>query len=251
MKIIVFLCVIVIDNLVAEEPWDFKPSPVFKEEETLKENFQKLKVFLAEYASAERKATKEEIQLIDEIYRHGGSSKLAIDAKSYSFASMVRIKDISVWSKELPDLLLGESKQLAGSAIDAVYYIYKKGNKREKLYLLNEQNLENHLNESLSKFEDENFSAKIKKIFNLAEENKGLLDEDGTSQISPNHRLRNEGERPSKTNSHRKQSELKSTQPELEEGRKYSTKLPWVIGAVLLAGILALLLKTFKSKSTS
>ena len=251
MKILVIFCMTIVGDLVAQEPWELKPSPVSKEDKELGKKFEKLKKFLTEYASTGRKATQEDIQIIDEIYQNNGSSKLAIDAKSYSFATMVRVKDIDVWSQELPALLLSDSKQLAGSAIDAVYYVYKKGTRKEKLYLLKERKLQEQLNESLEKFDDENFAAKINKISELVKENKYLLDEPDTSQSLRGVRRGDKGEEPFGNDLVSKPKKQNETRQEISEAEQSPSRLPWIIAGVLLVGILALLFKAFKGKSTS
>ncbi len=277
MKILLIFYLIVNGSLEAKEPWEVtvtplskeekvidetmkqlvmfgKPTPLSKEEKVIDEKLKQIMMFVVDYASTGRKATKEEIQLIDELYQNESSSKVAIYAKAYSFATMSIAKDISVWSKELPILL--KSTQLAGFAIDAVYYVYKKGTRKEKLHLLKERKLqeqlnESLLNESLEKFDAENFAAKINKISELVKENKYLLDEPDLSKNLRGVRRGDEGEEPFGNDLVSKPKNQNEPLQEVLEAEPSPSRLPWIIVGVLLVGILVLLLKTFKGKSTS
>ena len=256
MKILLIFYLIVNGSLEAKDLWEVTVTPLSKEEEViekkvLEEKFKQLVMFVEDYESTGRKATKEEIQLIDELYQNESSSKGAIDVKAYSFATMVIVKDISVWSKELPILLKSTQRQLAGSAIDAVYYVYKKGTRKEKLHLLKERKLQEQLNESLEKFDDENFAAKINKISELVKENKYLLDEPDLSQNLRGVRRGDEGEEPFGNDLVSKPKNQNEPLQEVLEAEPSPSRLPWIIVGVLLVGILVLLLKTFKGKSTS
>ncbi|MEN8695315.1 MAG: hypothetical protein ABF334_10950 [Akkermansiaceae bacterium] len=226
MKTFFAIFISLVASLSAQEKWEILPEERSQEEKSLVEKTLRITEIFSDIKKTGREVSEDEAKLFEELYRQDGESKAAIDAKSYAFASLVRTRDVSYWSGELPILLDGESSQLAGSAIDAIYFVFKNGKSQDKGYLSNNLNIYELIDSAEEKFKDKNFSRKINKI----------RQELATFEESPERSGRtNSSDPPSKINPI--QIGLDTRNPESEGQEESKFNIIWIFLLCLMVGI--------------
>jgi hypothetical protein len=170
-KILVISLILVFTKTVSSQIFEEHLKRHMNEQESVSPILQKKFLMMAEsfreYSGGKRNATEDEIKLIDELYLIKDNSDEATNIRSFAFGAMVHVKDVKVWSAELPDLLTGESSKMRGVALGAIHYTMTKGSKTNKLFLLNDKNLTKTITEMSKDFTDENNEIIFKKVSKL------------------------------------------------------------------------------------
>lgn len=247
MKVILFLSYLFAGILLGQQPWELSSTVKSEEQIEIEKNIKKLTDFLIEQQDTGRSPTKEESEIIDFLFQNEESSDYGVDAKSLALSTMVFVRDVEDWSKELPNLLSTDSKTLVGTAIDSINYVFSNGSNNDRIYLLENEIIEDLLQANLNKFNDENYAKKIKGTLDLMEKAK-----DDVKDFTYQPKKVSEGF--AQTESSQKMSKVESKEAFEQQEEKENVVAPWLywfLSFLVVGGIGMLVFNSRKGSSAS